>query len=152
MTNEKFRGLTKLRDECRFDDLAYSFRDFGIPTIFQTEAITDDSEARMGITALEERMQEHDRENPCKVPARGCALGPERRTRPSIVIPDSLQAFAAFVFLMAAQHSPGQNRITFFSRSNTFQVMEIEMSDIICCSSVSINLAAIKTMAIAEWR
>jgi hypothetical protein len=62
ITNSNFGGLSLLCDEFRFRDLARQVSEFRESGEFKEETTIEDSEARKRISALEERMEQHDQE------------------------------------------------------------------------------------------
>jgi hypothetical protein len=62
ITNNNFKGLSQLCEEFRFRDLAAQLSDFRNSGNFKEPSTMEDSEARMRLSALEERMEDRDRE------------------------------------------------------------------------------------------
>jgi hypothetical protein len=58
ITNDNFRGLSELCDEFRFRELAVALAQFRDSDNFKEGETVKDSEARMGVSELEERMQQ----------------------------------------------------------------------------------------------
>jgi hypothetical protein len=62
ITNANFKGLSQLCDEFRFRDLAVQLSQFRESNDFKEQAMMEDSEARMRLSVLEERMHQRDKE------------------------------------------------------------------------------------------